>query len=279
MISRSSKHRCDEQQPQTLDSVSVSIIMPLHNAEQFITEAIKSVIAQTYQHWELIVVDDASNDRSAQIVEDLAHKDSRIVFIRLRQNSGAAVARNAAIERAKGRFIAFLDSDDTWMANKLGEQIGFMLNAGCPFSFHAYERMDENGQATGIVGVPEKVNYQQMLMTSVIGCLTAIYDTAYFGKVYMPLIRKRQDYGLWLKLLKQTQYAYGIQVPLARYRVRRGGISYNKLNTSLYTWQVYRRVENLSFLTSAYYFANYSVRGALRSKFPFLARKLKVMEE
>jgi hypothetical protein len=165
-----------------------------------------------------------------------------------------------------------------WLPQKLETQLAFMRENGHAFTFTAYERIDQEGKSLGNVGVPEKVSYRQMLKTSVIGCLTAMYDTAYFGKVYMPLIRKRQDYGLWLKLLKQVEYAHGLQQPLGLYRVRRDSISSNKLNTSTYNWRLYRDVEKLSFLSSCYYFSHYAVRGLLRSKFPRLAKKIGVMD-
>lgn len=259
-------------------SPTVSIVTPLHNSESYISETINSVISQTYEDWELIIVDDMSEDGSVKIVESFAKQDFRIKLIKLIENSGAAVARNTGIDAAKGRFIAFLDSDDLWEANKLEVQLAFMQNNYYPFSFTAYQRINEIGESLGIVGVPQTVTYRQMLKTSVIGCLTAMYDTAYFGKVYMPLIRKRQDYGLWLKLLKQTEFAYGIQQPLARYRIRRDSISSNKLNTSTYNWRLYRQVENLSFIASCYYFTHYAVRGVLRNKLPWLARRLGVLD-
>lgn len=256
----------------------VSVITPLHNASAYIAETINSVISQAYKNWELIIVDDVSEDDSVQIVEKFVEKEPRIKLIKLTENSGAAVARNSAIETAKGRYIAFLDSDDFWLPEKLETQLAFMQQHNYVFSFGGYERIDENGELLGLVGVPEKVNYKQMLKTSVIGCLTAMYDTAYFGKVYMPLIRKRQDYGLWLKLLKKTDFAYGLQMPLGQYRVRQDSISSNKLNTSTYNWRLYRQVEKLSFLASCYYFSHYAVRGLLRTKFPALAKKLGVMQ-
>lgn len=239
---------------------------------------VESVIAQTYQDWELIIVDDVSNDDSVQLAKNFAKEEPRISLLTLKENSGAAVTRNIAIEAAKGRYIAFLDSDDIWLPDKLERQLAFMQGNNYPFSFSAYERIDENGRSLGSVGVPKKVNYKQMLKTSVIGCLTAMYDTAHFGKVYMPLIRKRQDYGLWLKLLKQTDYAYGLQIPLGQYRVRRDSISSNKLNTATYNWRLYRQVEKLSFLASCYYFSHYALRGLLRTKFPVIAKKLGVMQ-
>jgi len=260
------------------ESDLVSIITPLHNASTYIAETINSVISQTYKDWELIVVDDVSEDDSVQVVEKFVETEPRIKLIKLTENSGAAVARNTAIRAASGRYIAFLDSDDLWLPEKLETQLAFMQQHNYAFSFSAYERIDENGRPLGLVGVPEKISYRQMLKTSVIGCLTAIYDTAFFGKVYMPLIRKRQDYGLWLKLLKQAEFAYGIQQSLARYRIRRDSISSNKLNTSTFNWRLYRQVENLSLIASCYYFAHYAVRGVLRNKLPWLARRLGVLD-
>lgn len=257
---------------------TVSIITPLHNAEAFVAETISSVLAQSYQDWELIIIDDVSGDQSVDIVERFLEQDARIKLIRLTENSGAAVARNTGIEAAKGRYIAFLDSDDLWLPEKLSTQLAFMKTHDHAFSFSAYERIDEHGKSLGEVGVPAKITYRQMLKTSVIGCLTAMYDTHFFGKIYMPLIRKRQDYGLWLKLLKQVDFAYGIQQPLARYRIRRNSISSNKLNTATYNWRLYREVEKLSLFASCYYFSQYAIRGILRTKFPSLARKLKVMD-
>lgn len=259
-------------------SIKVSVVLPLFNSEAYIAETIASVLKQTYSDWELIIVDDVSDDGSVQIVERFAENDARIKLIRLSGNSGAATARNTAISEAKGRYIAFLDSDDLWSPNKLEVQLAFMQDNGYPFTFTAYQRIDETGKSLGIVGVPRKVSYKQMLKTSVIGCLTAMYDTTFFGKVYMPLIRKRQDYGLWLKLLKQVEFAYGIQQPLGLYRVRRDSISSNKLNTSTYNWRLYRDVEKLPFLSSCYYFSHYAVRGVLRTKFPRLAKKIGVMD-
>lgn len=265
-------------EPAYIEADMVSVITPLHNSAAYISETIESVLAQTYQAWELIIVDDVSTDQSVQIVEAFVERDARIKLIKLEENSGAAVARNTAIKAASGRYIAFLDSDDLWLPDKLDKQLAFMRMHGHPFTFSAYSRIDEQGQPLGLVGVPDKVSYRQMLKTSVIGCLTAMYDTAYFGKVYMPLIRKRQDYGLWLKLLKLVEHAHGLQKPLGLYRVRRDSISSNKLNTSTYNWRLYRDVENLSFLSSCYYFSHYAVRGVLRSKFPRLAKKLGVMD-
>lgn len=254
-----------------------SIVTPVHNGALFLSEAIDSVLMQTISDWEMLLVDDCSSDNSVEIINEYMNKDSRIKLIQLYENSGAAVARNAAIEKASGRFIAFLDADDIWSPSKLEKQLRFMLENKVPFSFSDYEKIDESGHVFGYVGVPERVSYHQLLKTCYIGCLTAMYDTEYFGKVYMPEVRKRQDFSLWLQLLKKVDFAWGIKEPLAQYRVHSNSISANKLNASKFTWQVYRNVERLPLVQSAYYFSHYAVRGALRKHFPSLAKLLGVM--
>jgi glycosyltransferase involved in cell wall biosynthesis len=256
----------------------ISIVTPIYNSEQFIAETIQSVIKQSFSDWELIVVDDCSDDDSVQVVKFFAENDSRIKLIQLSENSGAAVARNVAIGAAKGRYISFLDSDDLWLPDKLDTQLKFMQDNEVAFSYSSYEKINEDGQSIGSMGVPEKVNYDQILKCCVIGCLTAMYDVDELGKVYMPLIRKRQDLGLWLRILKKVDYAYGIQQPLAQYRLRSGSISSKKSSAATYTWRLYREVENLSLFKSSYYFSHYAVRGVLRARFPVLARKLGVLD-
>lgn len=261
-----------------IKKIDVSVVMPLFNGEAFVENSIRSVITQSFQNWELIIVDDASTDRSVNIVKSLVGEDHRIKLIKLPRNSGAAVARNLSIKYAQGRYIAFLDSDDLWLAQKLSKQLAFMKNNSCPFAFSSYDKIDEGGSRIGYVGAPEKVDYADLLKMCSIGCLTAIYDTNYFGKVYMPDIRKRQDLGLWLALLKRTTYAYGISESLAQYRVRPESLSSNKIAAAQFQWKLYRQIENLSFTDSSYYFFEYGMRGLLRSKAPALARLLGVLK-
>lgn len=258
-------------------SVKISIIIPMYNSSAFLKDAVDSVLAQSVENWELILVDDSSTDSSYELACCYAENDERIKCVRLMKNSGAAVARNVAIKKAAGRFIAFLDADDIWLPNKLEKQLGFMIENKIPFSFSGYEKVDEFGNVFGYVGVPEKVSYSELLKTCYIGCLTAMYDTEYFGKVYMPEVRKRQDFSLWLQLLKKVDYAWGIKEPLAQYRIHSNSISANKLNVFKYTWRVYRDVEKLSLLKSFYYFSHYAIRGLLRKKCPRLARIVGVM--
>lgn len=261
-----------------MSSPVVSIVMPSFNAARFILPSIESVVAQTHTDWELLVVDDASSDETATLVREKYATDDRVKVIALTENQGAAVARNTAIGLAKGRFIAFLDCDDLWLPEKLEVQLSWMLERRCYFSFTAYERILPTGEIVGKVGVPERTTYARMLKTSVIGCSTVIYDTDYFGKVYMPIIRMRQDFGLWLALLRRVEHAEGIGRVLTRYKLRPGSVSSNKRNAARYTWRVYREVEKLPLHRAVWFFANYAGRGYLRFYFPELARRLGFMD-
>ncbi len=244
----------------------VSIITPLYNSEEFVRETIESVLKQSYQNWEMIIVDDSSSDNGPAIVKEYSKLDPRVKLIRLEDNSGPAIARNAAIEESRGRYIAFLDSDDLWKEDKLEKQIEFMQENDIAFSFSSYQKMDEAGTKEGIIKVPKEVSYSQLLNTNIIGCLTAIYDTKELGKVYMPNIKKRQDYALWLKILKRDIVAYGFQEPLAYYRVRNNSVSSNKLKAAGYQWRIYREIEELNIVKSLYYFIRYAYYGFRKYK-------------
>ncbi|XKE47247.1 glycosyltransferase [Halomonas organivorans] len=256
----------------------VSVITPMHNASKFISTNIESVLTQTYSDWELIIIDDGSTDSSAEIAEAFSLQDSRIQLIRLEGNNGAAVARNRGIRLARGRYIAFLDSDDAWEPHKLESQLAFMKASEAALVFSAYRKVDEAGRELGVVGVPERAGYRDLLKTNYIGCLTAMYDTRRLGKVEMPLIRKRQDLALWLKILKLSgEPAWGQPEVLATYTVRAGSVSSNKQQAAAYQWRVYREVEALSLPACGYYFAQYALRGLLRSRLPGIARQLGVL--
>jgi glycosyltransferase involved in cell wall biosynthesis len=254
--------------------IVVSIITPVYNCSDFLEKTIQSVLSQTYQSWEMIVVDDCSTDHSLEIARSYAVQDKRIKVLQLEHNSGAAVTRNAAINAASGRFIAFLDSDDLWQSQKLERQIQYMLTNNVGFSYTAYEKINENGSAYSVMGVPRRVSYSDLLKTNCIGCLTAIYDTQKIGKVYMPIDTKREDFATWLEILKKIDYAYGMNEVLAQYRVYDNQNSAKKAKMAKETWLLYRNVEKIGFFKSVYYFSHYAVRGVLRSKFPRLARLL-----
>jgi teichuronic acid biosynthesis glycosyltransferase TuaG len=232
----------------------VSIIMPSYNCEQFISETIASVLSQTYKNWELNIVDDRSTDSSIYIINDFIKDDKRIKLILNDKNEGAAVSRNKAIEHANGKYIAFLDSDDLWNADKLQKQISFMSSNNLACTYSAYEKIDEEGNSLNTTIIPpEKLDYLAMLKENQIGCLTAIYDQEILNKHYMPLIRKRQDYGLWLSILKITPYAYKAPGVLAKYRIRENSVSSSKIGLLKYNFKLFNDHEKLSAIKSAYY--------------------------
>lgn len=251
--------------------------MPLYNGGDYVLSSIESVRQQTFESWELIVVDDASVDQSRKIVSALSLVDTRIRMILLDKNGGPAVARNAGLDAAKGRFIAFLDCDDLWVPEKLARQLSAMVRKGEAISFTAMFRADEKLEKVVSRGVPPRVSYFDMLKTNYIGCSSAMYDSEVLGKVRAPLLRRRQDYGLWLLLLKKTQYAYGINEPLVIYRVRSGSVSSNKITTAFYTWRLYRRVEGLAFLFSLWCISNQLIRALIRNRMPSVAKKLGIL--
>jgi len=231
----------------------VSIITPTYNSEKFISSTIESVISQTYEYFELIIVDDKSSDKSVEIISSFIEKDKRIKLIIQNKNGGAGLARNEGIRNSKGKYIAFLDSDDRWHNKKLEKQISFMKLNNYNFTFTAYSKISENGEDLNkIVSAKKCVTYKKALYKNPIGCLTVIYNKDFFGKKFMPKIRKRQDYALWLDLLKKDN-AYGINEPLAYYRVRENSISSKKVDLLKYEWSIYRDVENLSFRRSLFY--------------------------
>lgn len=207
----------------------VSVITPNYNCGRFLAQTIKSVIAQSYTDWELFIVDDCSTDNSLQIAEKYAAKDSRIKIIRQAENQGAAVARNTAISLAQGEFIAFLDSDDIWLPQKLEKQISFMHEHGCDFSFTEYEHINEDNESLlKVAKVIKKLTYWRLLLHNFPGCLTVVYNQNVTGKVYAQDIKKDNDRALFLNVIQKCNKAMGIPECLALYRIRNGSISRNK---------------------------------------------------
>lgn len=228
----------------------VSIITPSYNSIRFIEQTINSIVNQTYTNWELLITDDCSTDGTWELVTHFSRIDNRIKAYRLAENAGAGVARNNSIEHATGRFIAFCDSDDQWKHNKLEEQIRYMLKNDLGLSYSNYDIVNEDNKKIAEVVGPRVVTYKTMLRNCYIGCLTAIYDTEKVGKVFMQDIRKRQDWVLWLFILKRTPAAFNIQDNLAIYRKRRTSISSNKADLVKYNWKVYYEILDYSFIRS-----------------------------
>lgn len=240
----------------------VSVITPTFNCGAYILETIRSVQAQTFDNWEMIIVDDCSTDDTKEIVGQACEKDPRIKYVRLKTNSGAAVARTEAMKLAKGNYMAFLDSDDLWKPEKLEKQLAFMEENRYPFTATAYEKIDESGRKLNkIVNVIDRTSYNRLLLDCPIGNSTVMYDVDKMGKFEVPNIKKRNDDALWLKMLKQEKYIYGLHEVLMEYRVRSNSISSNKLSLVKYHWKLYREIEHLSVLRSAFHIV---VWGALK---------------
>ena len=246
-------------------NVLVSIITPAYNSAKFIAETIQSVQNQTHENWEMIIVDDGSSDETLAIVQEFIDEDKRIQCYKLEQNSGPAVARNFAIEKAKGAFMTFIDADDIWFPNFIENSIKTIEKTGVSFVFSSYKRSNENLEFVySDFIVPQKVTYTDILKSNSISCLTAFVDIKTLGKKYMPLIRKRQDMGLWLNYLKVIPFAYGIQETQAIYRIRENSLSRNKSDLIQYQWQFYRAVEQLNIFQSLYYMAHWMYRGFMK---------------
>lgn len=244
----------------------ISIITPAYNAEKFIHETIESVLAQTYTNWEMIIVDDCSKDRTAEIVKDYENRDDRIKLFQLETNSGSAVARNTAMEHASGTYIAFLDSDDLWYPEKLEKQLRFMQEKNIAFSFTKYIRMEEDGTLRNAVSkAPASVGYHDLMKHCVIGCLTVMINREKIGPLEMVNIRTRQDYAYWLTITKMGYRAYGLPEVLAKYRTVDHSISSNKLKAAKRQWYVYREIEKQNLIKSIYYFVHYAVIGLKNS--------------
>ena len=238
----------------------VSIITPAYNAAEYIAETIESVLEQTYPKWEMLIVNDCSKDNTAEIVQSYAVKDKRIKLINLKQNSGAAAARNTAIQNAKGRYIAFLDSDDLWKKEKLQKQIEFIQKNVYAFTFTEYQYLKLNpDEKLRIIKVPKSLTYEQSLKNTIIGCLTVIVDRKQTGNFQMPLVRAGQDHLTWWLLMKRGFKAYGLQENLAEYRRVEGSISHNRFKAIKRHWKLYREYEKLSLIKSAYCFAWYAL--------------------
>lgn len=232
----------------------VSIIMPTYNCAQFIGETIESIQAQTYVRWELIITDDCSTDNTKEIAAKYMEIDPRIKYHCLERNSGAAVARNASMRIAEGEYIAFCDSDDLWMKDKLEKQLSFMKKTGHNFTCTAYEQIKEDGRSLKKIIRPiKRCDYNRMLLDCPVGNSTVMYNVGNMGKFEVPDIRKRNDDALWLTMLKKEKYIWGMDEVLMRYRIRQNSISSNKLKVIRYHWILYRDIEHLSIPRSMFH--------------------------
>ena len=224
-----------------METPLVSIIIPCFNSEKFIAETVRSVQNQTYNNWEIIVVDDCSSDNTVALILEMAKTDNRIHFFQLAENSGTGVARNKGLSNANGRYISFLDADDLWKPNKLDKQVEFLIKQNLPFTFSFYDCIDEEGKSLHkTVECPKLLTYKQLFFCNYVGNLTGIYDVNYFGKIAISSIRKRQDWMHWLTIFKKIKSANPIPESLAYYRIRQNSISASKVDLIKHNFSVYR---------------------------------------
>ncbi len=244
----------------------VSIITALYNAERFIGQTIESVLAQTYTQWEMIIVNDGSTDRSEQIALSYAQKDNRIKILS-QPNAGSAAARNKGIRAAQGRFLTLLDADDMWDSDFLDKQLCFMRQHDAQLVCSAHRRIDENNQeCLKPFFPPEEIRYTDLLKTCSISCLTAVYDTKQYGKFYLreDLKSLRDDYVLWLELIKKVGIVYGNQQVIASYRMVSTQLTAKKRKMVKPQYRVYREIEKLSQPKSLYYTICWAIKGIIK---------------
>lgn len=236
----------------------VSIIMPAYNAAATIDRAIDSVRQQAYPHWELLVIDDASVDGTAERVQSLQEQDNRIQLLKLAHNSGSpSLPRNTGIHQARGSLIAFLDADDIWRSDKLSQQLAAMHRTGAALSCTGYRVINNKGQLLGERKPTASIDYTGLLRQNSIGCSTAIYDAGRLGKRFFPHLG-HEDYALWLSILREGHRAAGISDSLTDYYKRPGSISANKVKMLGYFWHIYRHQEQFSTPKSLLYTLRYA---------------------
>lgn len=243
----------------------ISIVVPVYNAGNYIEKTIQQVQAQTYENWELLLVDDCSKDDSVDKIQPFL-TDTRIRLIRQEKNQGAAAARNRGISEMNGDYLAFLDADDVWMKDKLSKTLAHAKKNSAHFVFTAYEFGDEEAKPTGkVVVVPEKLTYREALSRTIIFTTTVMFDMHFFTKeqVMMPLC-KSEDTALWWRILRGGETAYGLNEVLAIYRRPATSLSSNKVEALRRIWMLYRKQEQLNVFASAWYFVGWAVRATLR---------------
>lgn len=241
----------------------ISIITPSYNSDQYIEETIKSVLNQTFTDWEWLITDDCSKDNTAEIISK--YEDSRIKFIVLEQNSGAGVARNNALERATGRFITFLDSDDYWYPEFLEKMLIFMKKNDAELAYSGYARCDENLMPIlKDFEADKEVTFNNLLQTCRLSLLSSMYDSQRVGKFFFPKGSKREDHIMWLNLLKKIPKGIPLKETLAKYRMRAGSVSRNKKDIVKDQYLVYRDFMGFSVIKSMYYTCLWAINGFMK---------------
>jgi len=246
--------------------VLVSIVMPAYNCEMYIAESIKSILTQTYRNWELLVLDDCSNDNTLQIIQELSQQDSRIKVLSNSKNMGVSATRNKGIGVASGEWIAFLDSDDIWRQDKLEKQIELSNRQSANFIFTGSSYINSDGKAyKGVFEVPDKITYKKLRVHNVISCSSVLIKKKYFESVQMENDDIHEDYAVWLKILKSGVTAYGINEPLLIYRISKNSKSGNKFKTIKMTYGVFRFI-GLNPIMSLYFTSRHLIASLWKYK-------------
>lgn len=245
----------------------VSIIMPSYNTARFIKDSIDSVLNQTYRNWELIIIDDCSTDESISIIKNI--NDKRIILLENQENSGAAVSRNYGLRKANGKYIAFLDSDDLWLPEKLENQIRFMESNNYVFTYTCYEQISEENRELGIYcSGPKIITRKKMFRFCYPGCLTVVYDRTAVGDLQIADIKKNNDYAMWLSICKNHN-CYLLNENLAKYRKGRTGSisSHGFLTLIKWHYKLFKEVEKENWVVAIYHTLNNLFFGALKKIF------------
>lgn len=240
----------------------ISVILPVYNAENYLQECIDSVLAQSYENFELLLIDDCSNDGSARIMRENAAKDPRIKLFRNKQNRGVSVCRNLGIREAAGDYLAFLDSDDVWVREKLMVQLQLLKRSGAQLTYSAYDFIDETSQPIlKPHGVPVRLDYPMLLRENSILCSSVCVEAGLLKAHPFRSAYYHEDYVLWLELLQLPIVAVGSNEILTHYRISKGSRSYRKGHAAVERWRIYRKFLKLNPLKSAFYFVQYAING------------------
>jgi teichuronic acid biosynthesis glycosyltransferase TuaG len=245
----------------------ISIITPAYNSARFVEETIRSVQAQTYPHWEMLITDDCSKDATAAVVEKIAKEDPRVKLLKNPKNSGPAVARNTSVSAATGKYMAFLDSDDVWLPHKLERQLDFMKRGGHAFSFTEYRRMSEDGGTIGgVVRVPDRLAYSDLTKNTAITTSTVLLNREQVGPVTLTPGFGYDDYVLWLELTRRGTVAQGLHEDLVRYRVTQGSVSRQRVRAAKWVWRILRENQGKDPVRAAWCLSNYAWRADWKHK-------------
>ena len=243
----------------------VSIITPAYNAAEFLPETIESVLKQTFSDWEMIIIDDCSEDNTFEIATNYSVKDSRIKVIKNEVNSGVAATRNHGLDVASGDYIAFVDSDDMWLPEKLKKQIQFMEENGYALTYTKYQVfITETKEKGKIIKAPKKMTAKKILGNTAIGCLTVMVNKKIVGDFRMPLLKHTEDNCTWQEILSRGFLAFGLQEVLSLYRISRNSLTSKKSSAAKQQWETYRSFYRFSVVKSLYYFIQYAFNAVIK---------------